>query len=167
MHRLFVCSSLFLVPVALAASCRDQSAPASSSLSVTKAEPGKPKIDIGELPPPPTGEIKGKLELDSSLASKVAAGDIIYIIARNPATGSAVAVTRTVAPAKFPADFVLSGGHAMSPGQGGLFGKVRLTARVDKDGDPTSKNPGDVVGELTELVEVPAQGVVLKLDKQL
>jgi len=165
MLRLVVSTVVFTVALACSSGCKDQAASASPATPPANDAP-RPKIDLGELPPAPTGEITGRLELDPSLTAKVSAGDIIYIMARNPATGVAVAVVRVEAPARFPLEFTLSGGHTMTPGSG-LFGKVRLSARVDKDGDPTSKNAGDVVGERAELVDVPATGVVLKLDKVL
>jgi hypothetical protein len=100
------------------------------------------------------------------VADKVKPGDSIYVIARNGATGAAIAVVRLTVPAQWPLPFTLSGSHTMQPGSG-LFGKVKVEARVDKDGDAMTKNPGDVVGEVAGLVEVPKSDVVLSLDKVL
>ena len=47
-----------------------------------------------------------------------------------------------------------------------LHGKVVVTARVDKDGDAISKNPGDVTG-VSRAVDVPAAKVVVTLDTVL
>ena len=70
------------------------------------------------------------------------------------------------APATFPLNFTLTGGDVMHQ-QTALAGKVKLEARVDKDRDAMTKNPGDVFGETTELVAVPATGVTLVLDRLL
>ncbi|MEE8410408.1 MAG: hypothetical protein V3T05_12435 [Myxococcota bacterium] len=118
------------------------------------------------LPAAPSGSIVGTIEVTDALKGKVAAGDVIFVVARNAATGSIIAVTRVVAPAAFPADFELGGSDVMHT-QTSLTGKVRLEARVDKDGDAMTKNPGDVVGAVADLVTVPATGVVLTLDETL
>ena len=160
MHR----SIALVIMLSLAAACR-QNEPSVSS--PPPAPPGSsPGLDLGNLPPPAAGEVKGRIEVAPAVADKIEPGDAIYVIARNAATGTAVAVVRLAAPEKFPLPFTLSGSHTMQPGSG-LFGKVRLQARVDKDGDAMSKNPGDVVGEVGDLVEVPASGVVLELDTVL
>jgi hypothetical protein len=124
----------------------------------------KPVVDLGEIPPPAGGDISGEIQVAPAVADKVKAGDTIFIIARNAATGTAVAVARVIAPDKFPVPFTLTGSHNMQGGSG-LFGKVKLQARVDKDGDAMTKNPGDVIGEVPNLVQVPATGVVLTLDR--
>ncbi len=119
-----------------------------------------------EVPQAPSGSIKGRLEVAPELAGKVSAGDAIYLVARNPVTGSIIAVRRLAAPAKFPMDFELSGQDTMHE-QGSLSGKIHLEARVDKDGDAMTKNPGDLVGEVRDPVSVPAEGVVLVFSKVL
>jgi len=119
-----------------------------------------------QIPPLPNGEIEGQLELAPGLEDKVKAGDPIFLIARNAATGSTIAVARLEAPATFPLAFRLTGKNVMMAGRS-LAGKVRVLARVDKDGAALSKNPGDVVGEVKGLVQVPAKNVVLQLDTVL
>lgn len=114
------------------------------------------------LPPLPSGTIEGRLELAPNVAANVAAGDIIYLMARNAATGGIVAVQKLTAPATFPVEFKLTGENVMMPGMS-LAGQVKLSARVDKDGDAMSKTPGDVTGEVSDVVAVPATGVVLTL----
>lgn len=115
-----------------------------------------------KLPPLPSGTIEGRLELAPALAEKVAAGDIIYLMARNAGTGGIVAVQKLAAPATFPLEFKLSGENVMMPGMS-LAGQIKLSARVDKDGDAMSKLPGDVTGEVGEPVAVPAKDVVITL----
>lgn len=121
---------------------------------------------LGNLPTPPSGEIVGQLTVADAVKDKVAVGDTIFVMARNAATGSLVAVVRLDAPAAFPLSFTLTGGDVMHQ-QTALAGKVKLEARVDKDRDAMTKNPGDVFGETTELVVVPATGVSLVLDRLL
>jgi hypothetical protein len=123
-------------------------------------------LNLGDLPPPASGHLRGRIELAPDLQGKVAAGDTVYIIARNAATGGVIAVARLSAPATFPMPFELTGAHVMMPG-GSLSGQVRLAARVDKDGNATSKTPGDLVAELPQLVAVPNDSVVLVLNQVL
>lgn len=131
--------------------------------------PGKAEqapVAIDEIPPPPSGQISGRLELSGKVADAVEAGDVIYVIARNAATSRTIAVSRLAAPEKFPLPFALGEDNVMIPGNS-LAGKVRVLARVDKDGDALSKNAGDVVGKVDALVEVPANDVVINLDEVL
>ncbi len=143
-----------------------RSAPAAPS--GTSMPAGHPPIGkrMEQIPALPNGEIEGQLELAPGLEDKVKAGDPIFLIARNAATGSTIAVARLEAPASFPMPFRLTGKNVMMAGRS-LAGKVRVLARVDKDGEALSKNPGDVVGEVKGLVEVPAKNVILQLDKVL
>lgn len=125
-----------------------------------------PSQNVHNLPIPESGELAGELVLAPELAGKVQAGDTIFIMARNGATGGIIAVAKLAAADKFPMPFKLTGANVMMPGAS-LMGQVRLMARVDKDGDAMSKNPGDIVGEMPELVTIPASAVRLVLDKML
>ncbi len=145
------------------AACKKESPAPATPPATGAAQQG---LDLGSLPPPPEGAVSGVIQLAPSVAANVKPGDAIYVIARNAATGTAVAVVRLVAPEKWPLPFTLSGSHTMQPGSG-LFGKVKLEARVDKDGDAMTKNPGDVVGQVPDLVAVPSSNVTLTLDKVL
>jgi len=155
--------ALFVVLLPLFAACKkDEPAPAATA----PAASAQPSLDVGNLPPPPEGSVSGVIKVAPAVADKVKPGDTIYVIARNGATNAAIAVVRLTAPAQWPLPFMLSGSHTMQPGSG-LFGKVKVEARVDKDGDAMTKNPGDVVGEVQGLVEVPATDAVITLDKVL
>jgi len=165
MKRIIVLAALLPLFVACK---KDEPAPAASApaTSAPAAATQQPGLNLGNLPPPPEGAISGVINVAPSVASKVKPGASIYVIARNGATNAAVAVIRLTVPDKWPLPFTLSGSHTMQPGSG-LFGKVKVEARVDMDGDAMTKNPGDVVGEIPELVEVPKSNVVLTLDKVL
>lgn len=148
---------VFTVALALTA-CKDQPAP------TPPAAPGA--TGVAGLPPLPSGEITGNIQVAPPVADKVKIGEVIYLVARNAATGKAVAVAKLAAPEKFPLPFTLTEANVMSHGAG-LAGKLRLEARVDKDGDAMSKNPGDIIGEVAELVTVPSKNVVVTLNKVL
>lgn len=131
----------------------------------------------GELPTghPPIGaaagdaanagpSVSGVIDVDPALAKQVKAGDVIFVIART-AAGQMAAVQKLAAPDKFPLPFTLTGNGPMAMGP--LSGSIKISARVDKDGDAMSKNPGDVIGEVPDLVSVPSQNVKLVLNKTL
>ena len=182
MNRSLLIVGFSVTLVAVVNGCKDEPPPPSNSTVMPGAAAGEmpaghPAVDPGAaglagtpdipaLPTPPSGSIDGRIELGADLAGKANAGDAIYVVARNAATGSIIAVSRVVAPEKFPVPFSLSGQDVMHT-QTALTGKVKVEARLDKDGDAMTKNPGDVVAEATDLVRVPAKDVVLTLNKVL
>jgi len=112
----------------------------------------------------PSKVIAGRITVGDAARAKVAAGDVIFLTARQDdgsEKGTILGVKRFVA-GTWPLAFEIDGRDAMSPGTK-LDGKVLLVARVDKDGDAMTKNPGDVVG--TARVTVPAKDVKLVLDQ--
>ncbi len=147
--------------------CKENPASTESAATSQALPPNHPATDgVNSIPLPPSGSIEGRIEVAPEVSDKVAPGDTIYLMARNAATGSLLAVARLEAPQTFPLSFRLSAENVMHPGVS-LAGKVKLEARVDKDGDAMSKNPGDVYGAVDGLVAVPAKDVVVKLDSVL
>jgi hypothetical protein len=117
----------------------------------------------------PKTVLEGVIKLDGKLKDKVATGDVIFVVARkyeegSEAPGTPLAV-RKLTVDKFPIKFSLDSRDAMFAGTK-LAGKVVVTARVDKDGDAMTKNPGDVTGQ-SKPVEPPKKDVVVSLDKVL
>jgi tetratricopeptide (TPR) repeat protein len=96
------------------------------------------------------GAISGTLRLDSSVASKVKTPAVVFLIAREAGktSGPPVAVRRMEV-SSFPVAFTLTGANAMMAGTA-LPAKVRVEARVDSDGDVTTKT-GDPVGAIDGL----------------
>lgn len=112
--------------------------------------------------------LEGVIKVDGKVKDKIQPGDTIFLVARkleeSGAPGTPLAVKKLTA-AKFPLPFELDSRDAMLVGTQ-LAGKVVVTARVDKDGDAMTKNPGDVTGQ-SKPVEPPQKGVVVSLDKVL
>ena len=110
--------------------------------------------------------ITGRVVLAPSLASKVSAGDTVFIYA-TPAQGSRMplAIVRTTV-GQLPFNFVLDESSAMSP-QASLAGQsqVTLRARISSTGDAMPK-PGDL-GVVKTPVSVGATGVELKIQGPL
>ena len=85
--------------------------------------------------------VAGTVDVDPSIRGKLPAGGILFVFAR-PAGGSEgppVAVKRL--PARFPATFELSEADSMM-GQP-LPDQLLIEARLDEDGDPTTRPPTD------------------------
>ena len=142
--------------------CRsERPAPPLSGLPpINKVEQAEPAQAIGGL--------SGELRLDPKVKAHVASGDVIFIVARGPASGSAagpIVAVKKLSVDRFPISFSLSDEDAMVMGTE-LRGTVVVSARVDKDGNATSKSPGDVVGSAPPTT-VPASRVVVTLDQVL
>jgi hypothetical protein len=148
--------------------------PHAAQMPMGQMPPGHPAVGAGEgggeqatpgdIQFDPKTVIAGTLQVDAKLKAKVAAGDVIYLVARSAAGGPPLAVKRLVVGA-WPLAFSLDSRDAMMVGTA-MAGKIVVSARVDKDGDAMTKNPGDVIGQ-TKPLEPPANNVVLMLDSVL
>ncbi|HEX9101132.1 MAG TPA: hypothetical protein VF997_02955 [Polyangia bacterium] len=117
----------------------------------------------------PKTVLAGVIKLDGKIKDKVAPGDVVFVVARKyeegaTGPGTPLAVQKLTVD-KFPLKFSLDSRDAMLAGTT-LSGRVVVTARVDKDGDAITKNPGDVTGQ-TKPVEPPKKDLVLSLDTVL
>ena len=115
---------------------------------------------------PASGEaVEGTIDVAPALKDQVKPGDVIFLVARAvDASGEVqrmpVAVDRLVAGA-FPLAFKLSGANAMVAGAP-FAGPIQVTARVDKDGEAMTRQPGVVEGLVK--VTVPQREVQITLD---
>lgn len=117
----------------------------------------------------PKTVLAGTIKADGKVKDKIAAGDVIFVVARRyeegaTGPGTPLAVQKLTFD-KFPIKFALDSRDAMLAGTT-LSGKVVVTVRVDKDGDAITKNPGDVTGQ-SKVVEPPKKDVVVSLDTVL
>lgn len=155
----FVCMSVVL----LSGACKNQ---------FTAVEPPTPQNQGAPQPAAPTAvvapqaRVEGRIDVSPAMAAHVSPGDTIFLIARHSETNAMVAVVKLAAPARFPLPFGLGPENVMVTGAA-FAGPLKITARVDKDGDATTKNPGDVLGEIDAAVAVPAKDVVLTLSHML
>jgi hypothetical protein len=129
--------------------------------------PAPPPPEAAAAPPDPKSTITGEITLPAARRADVANGDVIFLTARrisdNPqARGALVAVKKTTA-GTFPMSFTLSANDMMVPA-GTFSGELTLSARVDKDGDPLTRQKGDVFGTIAK-VKVGAHGLKLALDQ--
>ena len=136
-------------------------APAAPAAPPPAAPPAAPSA-----PPDPGATITGQITIAPALAKSKPAGTL-YLVARrlsdNPtALGTLIAVKKLPAD-KFPLDFNLSA--ADMPFQNGAFdGELTLSVRIDQDGDPMSRQKGDLFGGLPK-VRVGSHDVKIALDQ--
>ncbi len=104
--------------------------------------------------------LRGTLRLARGAAPP--AGGIVFVIARSGSGGPPLAVKR-LALGSFPMEFELGPADAMIQGRP-LAGPVLISARIDADGDPLTRDPRDLEGRLAGPVKPPADGLELVLE---
>ena len=124
------------------------------------AQRGAPSVAAESGPP-----IEGTVRLAEGLEGRVPAGAVLFIIARRGGSGPPLAVKRIREPG-FPLDFTLGPDDRMIQSIP-FVGPLQITARVDSDGNATSRNPGDLSGAAPRAVEPGARGVELVIDQVL
>jgi hypothetical protein len=119
----------------------------------------------------PTGQRTGVASDGAPIRGTVTAGDgvtargdgVLFVIARNAgAAGPPLAVKR-LAVGPFPLAFEIGPDDEMIKGRP-FIGPISLVARVDRDGNPMTRDPADPSAELAEPVQPGASDVVLKLE---
>jgi len=118
--------------------------------------------------PAMSNRIQGTISIEPKLKTKHQGGGILFIIARRAATqgGPPLAVKRIASPT-FPFSYALSKENTMIPGT--LFvGLVNIVVRLDKDGDPLTREPGDLIGNYHKNpVEIGSQNVDIILNEEI
>jgi cytochrome c-type biogenesis protein CcmH len=116
--------------------------------------------------PSSTAQISGKITIDPKLKAKLDPNAALFIIARpaGTAAGPPLAVKKIDRP-KFPLDYSLSQDNVMM--QGTRFaGKITISVRLDKDGNPGTRGAGDLSGEYAKNpVEVGANSVDIVINQ--
>ena len=91
--------------------------------------------------------ISGKITVEAKLKDKIDPQAALFIIARSAsgAGGPPLAVKKIDRPT-FPLDYSLSQENVMMQGMP-FSGKLNISVRLDKDGNPTTRGAGDLTGE--------------------
>ena len=107
----------------------------------------------------------GRLELGPEQGKRNFSEFTVYIIAKFAnQPGPPVAVSRHLR-VTFPMQFQLGEENLMVPGFPSQDKKLVIEARLDRDGNATSKEAGDVYGLTTAPIAVGSKGVSILLDK--
>jgi cytochrome c-type biogenesis protein CcmH len=124
--------------------------------------PSGGEVETVPAAPDPKQTISGTITLPSARKADVKKGDAMFLIARkSDGPGGLLAVQRLQAGA-FPMAFTLSNRDAMIPGTP-FEGRIAISVRVDKDGDPITRRKGDVFGQANGIA-VGTQDVQVSLD---
>lgn len=105
------------------------------------------------------GEIQGAIRL----ADGVQPGPgVLFVIAR--AGGGPPLAVRKLDASTFPVEFSIGASDVMMPGRR-FEGEIVLSARLDRDGNPMTRDPSDLSGALQGPVQPGATGVEIVLKR--
>jgi cytochrome c-type biogenesis protein CcmH len=128
---------------------------------------GKKPVQTAKAPTPAAvpseNRIAGKITIDPKLKQKLPAQAVLFIIARPGGGGPPVAVKKIDNPV-FPLSYSLGAENAMVQGAG-LSGKLTLSARLDTDGNPMTRDSGSLMGEHKTPVEAGSKDVDFVMDQ--
>jgi hypothetical protein len=120
---------------------------------------GAPAAGMGERQGVPNGgPIRGTIALADGVQ---ASGAVLFLIARSPGVPGPPLAVKRLPVGPFPLAFEIGPDDEMIKGRPWV-GPIALTARVDSDGDPLTKDPADPAAEAGP-VDPGAEGVELKL----
>ena len=128
------------------------------------APEGKPRPQATAAAP--SGQqIVGRISIDPKLKGNVDSQATLFIIARaDAAKGPPLAVKKIDRPV-FPLSYSLGPENVMMQGMP-FTGRVTITARLDKDGNPTTRQPGDLTGDYQKNpVTVGSKNIDIVLDQ--
>lgn len=109
--------------------------------------------------------IRGTVQIPAELVSRVTPQSVVFVIARAGAGGPPTAVKRIAAP-RFPLDFEIGPGDRMIESMP-FAGPFQISARLDGDGNATTRSPGDVQGAAAAPAQPGDAGVSIVLDEPL
>jgi cytochrome c-type biogenesis protein CcmH len=124
------------------------------------------QADRAESARPATQQITGKITIDPKLKGSADSSAVLFIIARQAgaAQGPPLAVKKIERPV-FPVSYSLGPENVMMQGVS-FAGSVAITARLDKDGNPTTRQPGDLTGaHKKDAVAVGSKNIDIVLDQ--
>jgi cytochrome c-type biogenesis protein CcmH len=113
-----------------------------------------------------SAQISGKITIDPKLKASIDPNAALFVIARPTAgTGGPPLAVKKIDHPTFPLDFTLSQENVMMQGMP-FTGKINLTVRLDKDGNPVTRTPGDLTGDYKKNpVEVGTKNVDVVIDQ--
>jgi cytochrome c-type biogenesis protein CcmH len=140
-------------------------------LAEIPSEGGPRSPSAGQTTSAPTAtssaaKITGRITIDPKLKANLDPNAALFIIAR-PASGAAgpPLAVKKIDRATFPLDYTLGQENVMMQGTT-LTGKINITVRVDKDGNPTTRGAGDLTGDYKKNpVEVGTKNVDIVIDQ--
>jgi cytochrome c-type biogenesis protein CcmH len=126
----------------------------------------RPQRDQASPATPVSQQITGKITIDPKLKAGADSPAALFIIARpaGAAKGPPLAVKKIDRPV-FPVSYSLGPENVMMQGTS-FTGRVAVTARLDKDGNPATRQPGDLTGDYQKNpVAVGSKNIDIVLDQ--
>jgi len=128
-------------------------------VAIMPAAPGQAARGI------PPQSIQGTIEVAPELADRIPEGATLFVIVRAGETGPPTAVKKVESPS-FPFQFSVGPEDRMIQAQP-FQGPLRLTARLDTDGNAGTRSPGDIQGGYPDPVDPGAKSLEFSLDELL
>jgi hypothetical protein len=132
---------------------------------------GMPSMPRSGAPPargaPPVEElaapIEGTIQLAPEFAGSVPPNAVLFLMAHGEAGGPLVAAQR-IAAQRFPIAFSIgSADHMMAAGS--FSGPLRISVRIDTDGDAATRSAGDLLGSSAQTHQPGDRGVVVLISE--
>jgi len=143
--------------------------PAGSESAAPVAEmPPAPSPRGGRGAPPvasSSAPLNGLVSLAPELADRVPSNAVLFLIARRGDSGPPLAVVRVPRP-RFPLEFSIGPEDRMVEAIP-FTGPLTLSARVDQDGNATTRTPGDLHGVAPGTFDPGDRGITLVIDEAL
>ena len=129
--------------------------------------PGLPPGPGGGAPPVASGAqpITGEVAVAPELADRAAADGTLFVVVRRGEAGPPLAVKRIPSP-RFPVQFEIGPDDRMIESMP-FEGPFNVSARLDGDGNATTREAGDLSGALPAPVDPGARDLKLTLDQLL
>jgi hypothetical protein len=107
--------------------------------------------------------IEGTIELAAELAQSVPRDAVLFVVARSADGGPPVAAQRIDAP-RFPLEFSIGPEDQMMAAVP-FAGSLQISARIDADGNATTRGAGDLQGASANSHRPGDRGVVVRIDE--
>ncbi len=153
--------------------------PEEPDLSAIFPAGSEPAAPVAEMPPAPSlqggrgaapvvsssAPLEGIVRLAPELADRVPPDAVLFLVARRGDGGPPLAVVRVPRPS-FPLEFSIGPEDRMIEAMP-FAGPLTLSARVDQDGNATTRSPGDLNGVAPGSFDPGDRGITLVIDQAL
>jgi cytochrome c-type biogenesis protein CcmH len=111
------------------------------------------------------GAISGRITIDPKLKAAIDPQAVLFIIARPAAGGGPPLAVKKIDRPSFPLSYSLGAENVMTQGMP-FTGKITVAVRLDQDGNPGTRGPGDLTGDYKKNpAEVGFKNVDIVLDQ--
>jgi hypothetical protein len=127
--------------------------------------PGMPPAPAESQTASSGAPIRGTVRVSQEVAARLPDDAVLFVIARPGAAGPPLAVLRIASPS-FPVEFAIGSENRMIETLP-FAGPLRVIARLDRDGNATTRSPGDLQGAADGAFDPGAENVEIVLDEVL